>query len=1098
MKRRYLLSLLPILGALSLTGCFSGKKSGGGSSKDTSTITRVSLDKSSETLDIGANFTVTATVEGTGAYSTNVKWEQSVAGIVTITSGNTITVTAQKEGDVVLTARSTQDESKYATLSVHVNQYIPATITSVSLSSVIPQEIEVGNTFSITATVQGTGAFNTNVAWTSSQQGVISFTSGNTITVTGVTAGTTILTATSVIDETKSASVSVIVTEPTPVPTVTKVTLSPSTHETMLVGDSFELTATVEGTGDYDQTVTWSDNNSGIISYGTGNKITVTACKAGTVKLTAKSNQDSSKSRYINLTVEDIPEITGISLDKGDSTMEVGESLKVKATVTGKGSFNQNVIWSLDQTGIVSKTDSNATTITALTVGQVKLTATAVGDSKYKASMTINVVGNFDLNHPMTYQKVTDLSQLSIGDYYIVVTSSKDKAMGVSNQSSGHPSAVDITKGGDLAKNIVGSSVQVLRLEEGLASGSYALKYKSLNSSKNGLFIGVDEKKTNEIVDLSTKTRAASWNIEITSGVTTIETLDTYTFKDYPENAYIRQNGSSAIYGAYRSAAVALDVDLYKYSSGKEYLAFSCGAETTLSTNVSLDVSVSVHGFTPTEFAWSTSNDSRATVVGNGVHATISTKSEVGDVTITCAATEGSLTISENLVVHITQYTYDTISDGQYAFASGTHYLNPETGEDAETFDASNPAQYFTLSKAYAGNNTFYVTNGSQYLVKHSSKARVTLSTSPAYWTVAKDGNNVYFKSIDSALVLIYKTGVSNPWICVSDKGAVTPIYAEPTFKEMRVDSSGLVQKTYNYDEAFNSKGLVVAAICTSGLGEQSYSISLSSITWATTYVDGTITGTTYFLGQNRDVLVTGLTITNYVYDALVIDATYAQEQYQVGETTNIDGVVVSQHFTDVETFETKEVEIIDRENIVISPAVIAATTTEITLTYKGVSNSYAIVTPEVVKYEIAKSITKGDKVVITGNFNGIQAELTSDGLNATPFTYFPHGKAVWEVMYNTKYPNYVFKLVEVDGEAFTGEKYFARNGTKTEVASSISDLSTWVIGTRDPDYPEEFYFTNLDNGAPLGMNQDTLTPKFTTNPNSKRDDCLTIYRQIA
>jgi hypothetical protein len=98
---------------------------GGGSSTPTSSITAVSVSCSPSTVTSGGTSQCSATVSGTGSFSTAVNWSASAG---TITSAGVFTAPTVTTSTVVtITATSTQDSSKSGTASVTVN---PSTSTS--------------------------------------------------------------------------------------------------------------------------------------------------------------------------------------------------------------------------------------------------------------------------------------------------------------------------------------------------------------------------------------------------------------------------------------------------------------------------------------------------------------------------------------------------------------------------------------------------------------------------------------------------------------------------------------------------------------------------------------------------------------------------------------------------------------------------------------------------------------------------------------------------------------------------------------------------------------------------------------------------------
>jgi len=124
------------------------------------------------------------------------------------------------------------------------------TVTSVSISC-SPTSVQSGQTSQCSATVTGTGSYNSSVTWSAS---------AGTINSSGLftapaAAATVTVTATSTEDTSKSGNTSVTVTTAPPTITSVSVSCSPPSVET---GQTSQCAATVTGTGSYSSAVNWS------------------------------------------------------------------------------------------------------------------------------------------------------------------------------------------------------------------------------------------------------------------------------------------------------------------------------------------------------------------------------------------------------------------------------------------------------------------------------------------------------------------------------------------------------------------------------------------------------------------------------------------------------------------------------------------------------------------------------------------------------------------------------------------------------------------------------------------------------------------------
>ena len=276
-----------------------------------------------------------------------------------------------------------------------------STITSVTVTP-DTATIQTGGTQQFTATVSGTGAYDETVAWSvSGNQSNRTTIDQNGLLTVGAdeTAATLTVRATANGDSTKSGTATVTVEAATPPPTITGVTVTPTTA-TVQTSDTQQFTAEVSGTGDYGETVTWSVE--GAVSNGTTisttGLLTVGADEtAVTLTVTATSNGDNTKSGTATVTVEAapvLPTITGVTVTPATATIQTGGTQQFTAEVSGTGAYDQTVTWS------VSGNQSNGTTIDQnglFTVGAdetaATLTVTAIsnGDSTKSGTATVTV-----------------------------------------------------------------------------------------------------------------------------------------------------------------------------------------------------------------------------------------------------------------------------------------------------------------------------------------------------------------------------------------------------------------------------------------------------------------------------------------------------------------------------------------------------------------------------------------------------------------------------------------------------------------------------------------------------------------------------------
>jgi phosphatidylinositol-3-phosphatase len=214
---------------LTLTACGGGSSTMSGSTS--STISSVSLACTPSTIAAAATSQCSATVMGSGSYSSAVTWSASAG---TINASGLLTAPASA-GTVTVTAMSMQDSTKAGTASVTVQAPPPpsSTITSVQVACT-PAAVNISATSQCTATVKGTGSYSSAVTWSASA-GAINAT--GLFTAPAAAASVTI-TATSVQDTAQSGSATIAVQSQT----------SQTRHIVMVMEENTSYSAVVRNT----------------------------------------------------------------------------------------------------------------------------------------------------------------------------------------------------------------------------------------------------------------------------------------------------------------------------------------------------------------------------------------------------------------------------------------------------------------------------------------------------------------------------------------------------------------------------------------------------------------------------------------------------------------------------------------------------------------------------------------------------------------------------------------------------------------------------------------------------------------------------------
>ena len=144
-----------------------------------------------------------------------------------------------------------------------------------------------------------------------------------------------------------------------------------ATNLTMTAGTTYTLIATVYPSTAKDKTIYWSSSDPTIAGMGNGG--VVTAKKAGSCTITAKTSNGKKATCYV--TVKNPVTATGIKLNTTAVTMTAGTNYTLKATISPSNTFNKTIYWSSNNTsvagmaagGIIVAKKAGTATITAKT-----------------------------------------------------------------------------------------------------------------------------------------------------------------------------------------------------------------------------------------------------------------------------------------------------------------------------------------------------------------------------------------------------------------------------------------------------------------------------------------------------------------------------------------------------------------------------------------------------------------------------------------------------------------------------------------------------------------------------------------------------------
>lgn len=339
------------------------------------TVTGVTASCPAGSIGQGQVINCTASVQGTGSYANSVTWS-TTGGSITATGILTAPATGTS---VTLTATSTQDPSKSGKVTLSVSPVLVMTKPTVSVS---------GTTATISWTVNMTASNGIGYGTTPSLGLVSPYSSAQSqtpsITLTGLQASTTYYFSAFSYISGQSVSQNLSFNTGTGATAVTGVSVNCASL-TLVLGGSTGCSASVQGSGSYSSAVTWSSSVGSITSTGV-----VTApltVLASSIKVTATSVTDPTKSGSVIISLSPLSAVTGISVTCRVTSLQNGASTTCSPTVTTTGTISQAVTWKVSSGSITT-----AGVLTAPAIGNsVTVTVTSVADPTKSASAVITL-----------------------------------------------------------------------------------------------------------------------------------------------------------------------------------------------------------------------------------------------------------------------------------------------------------------------------------------------------------------------------------------------------------------------------------------------------------------------------------------------------------------------------------------------------------------------------------------------------------------------------------------------------------------------------------------------------------------------------------
>lgn len=561
-------------------------------------------------------------VTAVGAGSTNVVL--AVNGRSTISSTCTVNVAG--------------DKSPSSGGSTPTNPTVPVSPTNPIAKTIYPERVYlnrsdqillVGNTVTVTATIQPSNATNKTISWSSSNSSVATVSTGGRIT--GVKSGKATITAKTHNGKTASLTVTVKANN-SPVVPVQSVRLSQTTGK-VKAGAKLKLTATVSPSNATNKSLSWSSSNTNVAVVDNG---TVIGRAVGTAKITVRSN--NGKSATATITVErGYVDVTGVALNKGSLSVNVGATAKLVATVLPQSASNKTVTWSSSNPSVA--TVSNGT-VKGVKAGTATISAKTYNGKVAKSTVTVKNI------EPTGIVASTKTVALVVGSTYkLTATISPSNAtIKTITWSTGNASIAKVT-GGVITGVKAGSTTITAKTHNGKSVNvAVTVTAKVINAtgvsispSSATINIGSTKALTATIKPSNATTKTIAWSSNNTN-VATVSASGVVTGKKAGTAKITAKTANG------KTATATITVNNINVTSVK---LNRTSATITKGKSVALTATIAPSNATIKTITWTTSNANVATVSGGKV-----TGKAPGVVTITAKSHNGKTATAKITVMN--------------------------------------------------------------------------------------------------------------------------------------------------------------------------------------------------------------------------------------------------------------------------------------------------------------------------------------------------------------------------------------------------------------------------------------------------------------
>ncbi|MBD5369380.1 MAG: leucine-rich repeat protein [Bacteroides sp.] len=392
-------------------------------------------------------------------------------------------------------------------------------------------------------------------------------------------------------------------------------------------GSKIQLTATATPEDALIQYLTWASSDKSIATVNTIGE--VTGVKSGTA--TIKAINDNGLTEEYEVTVLPIP-VKEITLNSTEFTIHLGATDKLTATISPEDAADKTITWSSANEEVATVDEEG--TVTAVTVGETIVTATASNGVKAECKVTVIPVVATGLEMSVTEMDLFVGASNEL-DAIIEPENTTDKTV---TWSSSDEAIVTVDSEGNVTALAVGTATITATSHNGLTA-TCVVTVKPI--AAEGVTLDHD---TLELTEGDTETLTATVIPETTTDKTVTWTSSNVAVVTVDENGFVTAvaEGEATITAACGDVKAECAVTVSKKVIPAEGITLSSESEKlTIGDTVELTATVSPEGVTDPTVTWNSSDDAVATVENGLVTAVAEGEATItatcGDVKAECA-----------------------------------------------------------------------------------------------------------------------------------------------------------------------------------------------------------------------------------------------------------------------------------------------------------------------------------------------------------------------------------------------------------------------------------------------------------------------------